>query len=124
MKLEKTELKNFIAIKLDQTKNLEDDEFVAEEDQEFHEISFTESQIDKPERVSKVNYDQHVLTNPDNDLSSDEDEYEVLEKPPYHHIIIDCSPLNYIDTFSVKTIHQVSFIKMLQSIKRITTLII
>lgn len=31
----------------------------------------------------------------------------MLEKPPIHHIIIDCSTLNYIDTFGVKILNQI-----------------
>jgi anti-anti-sigma regulatory factor len=31
----------------------------------------------------------------------------LIEKPPYHHIIIDCSPLNYIDTFGAKILFQI-----------------
>ncbi len=45
----------------------------------------------------------------DDELSSEDDDFEVLEKPPIHHIIIDCSTLNYIDTFGVKILNQVSF---------------
>ena len=107
MTFESNDSKNLKAIKLDHAKN----DFEIEEDREIHEISDTESQIDPQEvkgsKSTKVNFNKQVQQYSENDLSSDDDEYGVLPKPPYHHIIIDCSPLNYIDTFAVKTIHQV-----------------
>lgn len=38
----------------------------------------------------------------DNDISSDDEDYPVYPNPPIHHIIIDCSPLNYVDTCKLK----------------------
>ena len=40
------------------------------------------------------------------DVFSDED-YAVLPKPSYNHVIIDCSGLSYIDTYGAKALNQV-----------------
>ena len=47
-------------------------------------------------------------TRAENDgLSSEDEDYAVLPKPPFHHIILDFSSVNYIDTFGVKSVYQV-----------------
>ena len=88
------------------------------EDEQRSEISETESQKPVDNDIEKYNpalkrnevkvsfeFDENRIS--EGDLSSDGEDYAVLPKPPYHHIIIDCSPLNYIDTFAVKNLHQV-----------------
>lgn len=88
-----------------------------EADQDANEVSETESQIDSNEIKVVHDYatDRTNKIKPNDkysDLSSDEDDYGVLAKPPYHHIIIDFSSVSYIDTFAVKTLYRVCFINL------------
>ena len=47
--------------------------------------------------------------------SSDEDESTLkMPKIPFKFLIIDCSPINFIDTVGVKTLEQVIMIKILK----------
>ena len=49
--------------------------------------------------------------NEQEDLSTDDEDVEDLEMPPmpFKFLIIDCSPINFIDTTGVKAIKQVSY---------------
>ena len=73
-----------------------------EDERENCENCETESQIACDSQFKSKNADQH-----DSDLSSDDDDYAVFPKPIFHHIIIDCSSVSYIDTFAVKTLYRV-----------------
>ena len=43
----------------------------------------------------------------DNSDNSNENAHP-LKQIPIHHLIIDCSPINYVDSVGVKTLSQVS----------------
>ena len=95
------------------------------EDERINYENFeTESQIYVKEMEIKRSNDSKQFTNKEvlrvqdhvSDLSSEDDEYEVLIKPPYHHIIIDFSSVTYIDTFAVKTVYRVNIIYFFKSI--------
>lgn len=66
------------------------------------EVSETESQLNAAISITVSSDSENSK-----DISSDEEEeYPVLEVPPIHHIVLDCSPLNYIDTYGVRTLSQ------------------
>ena len=73
------------------------------------EYEHYESQLGDNDYQNEINSIEKLGDNKveDDELSSDEEDFAVLSKAPYHHIIIDCSPLNYIDTVGVKTLNQV-----------------
>ena len=92
-----------------------DTNFVIDTDQaetkDYHDE--TESQMGYEEalrrgrRLTHLNYDD-TMTKQD-DLSTDNEDESQLEMPvtPIKFVIIDCSPINFIDTTGVKTLKQV-----------------
>jgi hypothetical protein len=63
-----------------------------------HDDYETESQRGGYKTATSINNKNET----DDDISSEEEDYSVHEIPPIHHIIIDCSPLNYVDTCKSK----------------------
>ena len=73
----------------------------------------TESQIEIDEKKihlePTIDYDDKI--NDPIDLSTDGEDESQLEMPdkPFQCLIIDCSPINFVDTVGVKTLRQVIF---------------
>jgi hypothetical protein len=63
----------------------------------------------KARALSHIEYDDTM--NKQEDLSTDDEDESQLKMPmtPFKFLIIDCSPINFIDTTGVKTIKQVIF---------------
>jgi len=72
---------------------------VAETESQLGDYDY-QNEIKSIEKFDENNFEE-------DEISSDEEDYAVLPRAPYHHIIIDCSPLNYIDTVGVKTLNQI-----------------
>ena len=76
----------------------------------------TESQIDIEENHKNqevaIDYDDRM--NEREDLSTDDEDESQLEMPntPFKCLIIDCSPINFIDTVGVKTLRQVTIFSL------------
>jgi hypothetical protein len=72
----------------------------------------TESQIDIEEnhKNQEVTIDYDDKMNEREDLSTDDEDESQLEMPrtPFKCLIIDCAPINFIDTVGVKTLKQVA----------------
>ena len=60
--------------------------------------------------------------NEQEDLSTDDEDVEDLEMPPlpFKFLIIDCSPINFIDTTGVKAIKQVGYRNFLKVVLMVT----
>ena len=65
-----------------------------------------------------IDYDDHIEERVSLSSSSDEDE-STLKIPvvPFKFLIIDCSPINFIDTVGVKTISQVILKELQKNLK-------
>jgi hypothetical protein len=94
-----------------------------EYDRNAKEFEKPESQIGmRYKNLDKINtiainlndYENHKVENRDSDDEEDEDALDEIEdenlrmpKPPIRFIIIDCSPINFVDTLAVKAIKEV-----------------
>jgi hypothetical protein len=104
-----------------QKKNELDDTYWTEYDRNEHEAekaqnADTESQI--VDSFSIINIDRHDYERHRDGIDSDYDVDEIedsklkMPKIPFNFLIIDCSPINFVDTVGVKTMKQVNLVTL------------